>query len=106
MDACDPVAAVAITNVVSNQPPLGGGQGNTNPDVLFGKKAFCIRAERQGTSSSPRTYTVTLGAKDFAGNTSAKSVSVVVNPNQSGMKCPNVNPARLVDDSDPRCTAN
>jgi hypothetical protein len=105
-DICDPTPVVNVHNVTSNQPPTGGGQGNTAPDVLFGAKAFCVRAERQGTNPFPRTYTVTVQAKDFAGNTTNTPVTIIVNHDQSGPKCPLVSNSRIVEDSDPRCTAN
>jgi hypothetical protein len=105
-DVCDPAPTVEVANVTSNQPSESGGQGNTVPDVLMGKKAFCVRAERQGTNPFPRTYTVTVQAKDFAGNITNKAVTIVVNHDQSDSKCPHVPATRVVDDADPRCIAN
>jgi hypothetical protein len=105
-DICDPSPIVTIANVTSNQPALGGGQGNFAPDVFFGQKAFCVRSEREGTSAAPRQYTVTVQAEDFAGNKTQRSVSIAVPHDQGGAKCPLVDPSRVVEDGDPRCVAN
>lgn len=79
-DTCDSSSAIEVVGVTSSQPPLGGGQGNAAPDVLFGKRAFCLRAERQGSDPAGRTYTVEVQAKDLTGNATKKVVTVVVSP--------------------------
>ena len=91
-------------NVVSNQPPLDDGSGNANPDVVFGTGAFCIRAERDGLSSSPREYTVTLVASDASGNFSKPYDVVISVPHDQGQanKCASVDASRIVSDDDPR----
>ena len=105
-DVCDPAPKVSIASVTSNQPALGGGQGAFSPDVSFGKKGFCVRAERQGTNPAPRIYTVNVESVDLAGNRTTKSVSIHVNHDQAGVHCPRVDGSRVVEDADSRCTAN
>jgi hypothetical protein len=102
-DTCDPSPKVRIVNVQSNQPPNGGGSGNTSPDVFFSDTALCVRAEREGTVATPRQYTATVEATDFSGNTTTKSVTITVAHDQAGVKCPNVDRSRIVADGDPRC---
>lgn len=61
-DPCDLHPVVSIIDVKSNQPATGGGSGNTNTDVAFGAGGLCIRAERDGTVSTDRQYTITVQA--------------------------------------------
>lgn len=103
-DSCDPAPQTQIVSVTSNQPPLGGGSGNTAPDFKFGNSAFCIRAERNGTGQTPREYTVTLEVKDHAGNKTNQKIIIAVPHDQGGMKCDK--PEVVVEDDDPRCTQN
>jgi hypothetical protein len=105
-DACDPSPRLAIANVVSSQPPLGGGSGNTSPDVVFGKRAVCLRSERAGTSSEPRAYTVSVKATDVSGNSTVRDTIVRVGHDQAALQCPRVDAARIVADDDPRCAKN
>ncbi len=49
-DTCDPNPTVTIVGASSDQPDLGGGQGNFTPDILAGKKGLCLRSEREGTT--------------------------------------------------------
>lgn len=106
-DVCDANPTIHVVDVTSNQPALGGGSGNTTPDIAFGTGGFCVRAERDGTQSTDRVYTITLEAADFVGNKTQKQLTVRV-PHDLGqvgrMDCPNIDPSRVVDDSDPRCT--
>lgn len=102
-DICDPSPTAEIVSVTSNQPPLGGGQGNFAPDVRFGKHAFCVRAERQGTDPSPRIYTIRVEARDFAGNVTPRTLSITIDHDQSDARCQHVPDSRIVDDTDPRC---
>lgn len=105
-DTCDPKPTVEIVGVASSQVDLGGGQGNFTPDILFGKKALCLRSEREGTTSADRVYTVTVRATDTFGNATTKTVAVTV-PHDEGMGgCPKVEVNRLTDAGDPRCQAN
>ncbi|HEY1955190.1 MAG TPA: hypothetical protein VGH28_06245 [Polyangiaceae bacterium] len=93
---------LSIVSVTSNQPALGGGQGAASPDYSFNSSGVCLRSEREGTSSDPRVYTITVAASD--GNvTVQQSVEVTVAHDQSDPKCPAVDSSRVVDDGDPRC---
>ena len=103
VDTCDASPTFAIDDVHANQPALGGGSGNTSPDVLFGKNALCVRSERAGTSQSPREYTVRVVATDASLNQAFANTLVRVGHDQ-GSSCPAIDPARIVDDGDPRCT--
>ncbi len=82
-DACDQNLQVWIDSVVSNEPPVGGGSGNTDPDVIFGTQSACVRSERAG-SGAGRNYTVTVKARDAACNVTTKAVNVVVPHDMSG----------------------
>lgn len=95
---------LAITNVTSNQPALGGGQGNASPDIMVGNSSVCLRSERQGTSADDRVYTITVQATDGV-TTVSQDVKVRVQHDSSGGKCPNVDPSRIVSDDDTRCHA-
>jgi hypothetical protein len=103
-DTCDHNPSVRVVSVVSDQPVLGGGSGNTTPDVLFGPTAFCARAERAGTIAQPRDYTIDVAAKDASNNEAHATAVVRVGHDQSGAKCPKIDSARIVDEGDPRCT--
>jgi hypothetical protein len=105
-DTCDPATVVTIVGVTSDQPDLGGGQGSFTPDILFGKKGLCLRSEREGTVSSDRLYTITVQAVDNFNNVATKKVIVRVPHDEGGAGCPKIDPTRLTDASDPRCTAN
>lgn len=102
-DACDGTATAIIESVTASQGPLDHGSGQTAPDVLFGTRAACVRAERNGPGKAGRVYTITLRATDSAGNTSRRSTQVVVPHDQGGSKCQKTDSALLVDDDDPRC---
>jgi hypothetical protein len=105
-DACDTNLDLVIESVTSNQPALGEGSGNTPLDVVVGKRAFCIRAERQGTQATARAYTLTVAATDASGNVTRRQAIVRVEHDQNGPKCAKVDPSRLVPEGDPRCAAN
>lgn len=106
-DTCDPNPKVEILGVTSNQPDLGGGQGDFSPDFVRGKGGLCLRSERQGTVMWDRQYTITILATDASGNKTMKAVVVRVPHDQSGAtNCPKIDPARYVDITDPRCTQN
>jgi hypothetical protein len=104
-DACDAAPSLRIVNVVSNQPSLGSGSGSSAPDVVFGDAAFCVRAERDGTTSADRVYTVTVESKDHAGNVAQQDFTIRVPHDQRGAKCDHPADARIVADGDPRCAA-
>ncbi len=104
-DDCDPSPNVRILGVSSNQPVLGGGSGNTSPDILFGAGAFCVRSERDGMLPTDREYAVDVQAQDAAGNATTKTATVRVPHDQSGA-CPAVPSGRVVQASDPRCISS
>ena len=68
-----------IIKVMSNERPDGRGDGNMEPDwVITGDHTVKLRAERSGRGDG-RIYTITLQAKDAAGNQSrTKAVTVTV----------------------------
>lgn len=106
-DVCDSSPTITISNVVSNQPTLGGGSGNTDPEVKFGNGGLCVRSERDGTVQGDRLYTVTVKATDASNNTVFKDVVIRVPRDQGhAHNCPLVDLSRVVDDSDPRCSEN
>ncbi len=65
-----------VESVASNQDELGGGQGDYYPDWLIGAngESLQLRAERCGTLEI-RVYTVTIRARDVAGNESVNAVT-------------------------------
>ena len=70
-----------VTSVSSNEPLNGTGDGDTEPDWTMAGQKVTLRAERAGTGSG-RTYTVTVTAKDAAGNTSTGTTTVSVPHNR------------------------
>ena len=70
-----------VTSVTSNEPANGTGDGDTEPDWTMAGHNVTLRAERAGTGSG-RTYTVTVTAKDAAGNTSTGTTTVSVPHNR------------------------
>jgi hypothetical protein len=102
-DDCDPSPTARIVAVTSDQPPLGGGSGNTAADTVSGPSAFCARSERDGTVQAGRHYTATIEAMDVAGNRAQTTVTLAVPHDQGAIACAKVDPARVVGDADPRC---
>jgi hypothetical protein len=106
-DSCGGTVQTIVESVRSNQPAIGGGQGNQSPDFVFGTDAVCLRAERQGTKKEARVYTIVLAAVDEAGNKSTREVEVIVPHDQSAdNRCRVSAPITLVEDDDPRCHAS
>jgi hypothetical protein len=71
-----------VTGITSNEPVNGTGDGDTEPDwAVRAPHAVSLRAERAGTGSG-RIYTITIVAKDTAGNTSTGSTTVAVPHNR------------------------
>lgn len=93
---------ITVVGVTDNQPASGGGQGSTIPDYTYNSTGVCLRSEREGTSSTPRIYTVTLQATDGV-TTVQESVEVTVAHGQNGARCDLVDSSRIVDDGDSRC---
>lgn len=76
-DACGPVSW-QITDISSNEPEDGLGDGNTSPDsVITGPHRAMLRAERSGNGSG-RVYTLHIEVSDMAHNTTNGSVRVTV----------------------------
>jgi hypothetical protein len=81
-DTCDVSPMCKVTSVVSSEPPLGGGSGNTQPDYLITDALkVLLRAERDGTGPG-RTYTMTVTCTDQSGNSSQRATVVTVPHNQ------------------------
>ena len=90
-DTCDVAPKCQIVSVTSNEPTIGPGSGNTNPDWLIddpGPKAspavldVQLRAERAGGGSG-RIYTVNVSCADASGNTALGSTTVTVAHDQA-----------------------
>lgn len=76
------VASLKIIGVTSNEPDNGLGDGDTANDIeITGNLTVNLRAERSGNGNG-RIYTITVEAKDAAGNASTKTVTVLVPKNQ------------------------
>jgi uncharacterized repeat protein (TIGR01451 family) len=79
-DSCGGVNC-QITNITSNEPVEGTGDGDTSPDWEFVDEHHVrLRAESAGGSTG-RTYTITVTCTDGAGNSTTKSVEVHVGHN-------------------------
>jgi len=79
-DSCGGVNC-QITNITSNEPVEGTGDGDTSPDWEFVDEHHVrLRAESAGGSVG-RTYTITVTCTDGAGNTTTKTVEVHVGHN-------------------------
>jgi large repetitive protein len=77
-DAVSGVESVVLSSITSNKPD--SGQGDIQASVGTGATTFSVRAEKD------RTYTVTYTATDKAGNKTAKTVTVTVPHDQSGIQ--------------------
>lgn len=76
-DNCSAVTWM-VTAVGSDEPANGTGDGDTEPDSsITGGHAVNLRAERAG-SGDGRVYTITIVAKDAAGNSTTGSTTVSV----------------------------
>ncbi len=79
------VAALKIVGVTSNEPDNGLGDGDTAGDIqVTGDLTLNLRAERSGGGNG-RTYTITVEARDAAGNRTTKTCTVSV-PKSQGKK--------------------
>jgi hypothetical protein len=84
-DACGP-ARWRITDITSNEPENGLGDGDTPDDWdITGPHTAQLRAERSGKGNG-RIYTLTIVATDTAGNQSAPSTVTVTVPKSQGRK--------------------
>jgi microsomal dipeptidase-like Zn-dependent dipeptidase len=82
-DICDTVKPVCqISQITSNEPIDGLGDGDTAPDwELLGGLQANLRAERSGTGNG-RIYTLKVTCSDQAGNQSVGSTVVMVPKSQ------------------------
>jgi uncharacterized repeat protein (TIGR01451 family) len=79
-DSCGGVNC-QITNITSNEPVEGTGDGDTSPDWEFVDEHHVrLRAESAGGSAG-RIYTITVTCTDAAGNSTTKTVEVHVGHN-------------------------
>jgi len=91
-DICDTAPKCRITSVTSNEPVLGPGSGNTDPDWVITEPGpsvspatlgVLLRSERSGTGTG-RVYTINVSCSDAAGNTTAAQTKVTVSHDQGG----------------------
>jgi hypothetical protein len=76
VDACGSVQS--SLSVTSNEPIDAQGDGNTAPDwLVLDAHRVQLRAERSGGGSG-RVYTITITARDAAGQSATQQVTVVV----------------------------
>ena len=77
-----PTARIRMLGL-GDEPVDGTGDGDTSPDwEITGDLTLRLRAERAGTGSG-RVYTITVEARDYSGNTTLETISVIVPKNQS-----------------------
>jgi hypothetical protein len=75
---------VVITQVTSDEPEIGVGDGTTNDIVIAADcRSVQVRAERINDRNG-RVYTVTLRVKDASGNSTTKSVKLTVLASDTG----------------------
>ena len=68
----------SVTGVASDEPVNGTGDGDTGPDwSITGAHGVNLRAERAGTGDG-RIYTITITARDSAGNRTTGTTQVTV----------------------------
>jgi HYR domain len=88
---CEPSPTCKIVSVTANEPVLGPGSGNTDPDWVItdpGPKVspavlgVQLRAERAGGGSG-RVYQIAITCADASGNTTAGATTVTV-PHDQG----------------------
>jgi len=76
-DLVDTNPTLQIISVTSNQPVVTNNNGDQSPDwIITGAMTLQLREER--VNGVDRTYTITVAATDFSGNTSTATVQVVV----------------------------
>jgi hypothetical protein len=75
-DLVDTHPTLHILSVASDQPVVTNGNPNQSPDwIITGAMTLQLRAER--TNGRDRTYTITVAATDFSGNTSTATITVM-----------------------------
>ena len=68
----------SVTGIASDEPVNGTGDGDTEPDwSVSGGHNVTLRAERAGTGDG-RVYTITITARDGAGNRTTGTTTVSV----------------------------
>jgi hypothetical protein len=86
-DTCDGsvgTGSVVITQVTSDEPQTGSGDGTTNDVVIASDcRSVQVRAERNNDGNG-RVYTVSLRVKDASGNSTTKSVKVTAPTSDGG----------------------
>ncbi len=84
-DLCEAAPAdCRITDVASNEPVDGPGDGDTAPDwEITGDLTIDLRAERAGGGDG-RIYTLELACEDASGNTSTTTTAVTVPHDRHG----------------------
>ncbi|MBI4659375.1 MAG: VCBS repeat-containing protein [Verrucomicrobia bacterium] len=76
------VASLKIIGATSSEPDNGLGDGDAAGDIeITGALTLNLRAERSGAGNG-RIYTITVEAKDAAGNASTRTVTVSVPKSQ------------------------
>jgi len=90
-DNCHPSPSCRIVSVTANEPALGPGSGNTDPDWIVSEPGpkvspamlgVELRAERAGGGTG-RVYRIDITCTDTSGNTTAGSTTVTVPHDQS-----------------------
>ena len=85
-DNCGVLPTCKIVSVTSNEPILGPGSGNTDPDWIITQPGpsvspttlgLLLRAERAGGGTG-RVYTVNVSCSDASGNTAVGNTTVSV----------------------------
>jgi len=79
-------AVTSSLSVTSNEPVNGLGDGNTSPDwQVVNNHTVRLRAERAGVGDG-RVYTITITARDTAGNVTVATTQVTVVHDQGKKK--------------------
>jgi hypothetical protein len=99
-DTCDGSVgpgSIVITQVTSDEPDEGDGDGNTINDIVIAGdcRSVQLRAERAGPLNG-RVYTVTLRVRDASGNSTTKSVKAFVPVDAGGTTAVDDGPALTV----------
>lgn len=76
------LASLKIISVTSSEPDNGLGDGDTANDIqITGNLTVNLRAERSGNGNG-RTYTITVEARDAAGNATTRTTTAFVPKSQ------------------------
>jgi hypothetical protein len=102
-DACDGDVEVEFTYATSDEPVNDNGDGNSEPDIIFGCDTIQVRSERMGGSNG-RVYTFGWRAIDDAGNETTGECFANVPHDQSGSGATDDGEAYRIDGN--ACSAN